>query len=163
MADSDVKIDPMILIRKVLDKAAIDGALTDDAAKYFHTALRENKELKAEVLILEQQVKTRDEAVNKLNSINSDLISDNNACIAREDELKTREEKMLKLELTAQYERERVDDHKEMFSLVFRNLETRRTIFTPYEGYGSSSDQYGTFQPGSPAGVQQDEEIGKTE
>ena len=59
----------------------------------------------------------------------------------RENDLEDREKEMLKLELTAQYEAERVADHKEMFGLVFRNLETRKNLFR--NGQTPSGDQYG--------------------
>lgn len=47
----------------------------------------------------------------------------------REGECTTREEKMLTLELTAEYQGKRVEDHREMVKLVFRNQVFKETMF----------------------------------
>jgi hypothetical protein len=44
--------------------------------------------------------------------------------INRETELCDREDKMLELQLTAEYERERVMDHKEILRLIFEGQST---------------------------------------
>jgi hypothetical protein len=57
-----------------------------------------------------------------------------------------REQAITKLEAEAKHQGERVKDHKEMFTIVFRNLEVRRNVFTPSPG-SPGVDQYGTALP----------------
>lgn len=122
MSDSAIQTDAMILIRKVLDRVAIDGALTEDAAKYFHKALRENKEMREEIKILTGKVNARDEKIKGVEQSNTDLTTENRIYKTREEDIIAREEQMVFLELTAKYEKERVDDHKEMLSIIFSGI-----------------------------------------
>lgn len=162
MADDTTKMDPMILIKRVLDKAGIDGTLTDNAAEYFNDALKQNKEMKSKIIKLEGDVASRSERIKDVERENEQVLTQNNVWLARESELKTREEEMLKLELVAEYEAERVKDHKEMFKIVFKNLETRRNVFTPYTATPGDPPGSSTQYP-SPSGIQQDEEVTKIE
>jgi len=129
-------------IQKIIQKAGIDGALTPDAINLFNKTIEKAKALKIELEELQMAHKTLDENYlnrgAKLDRVRSELKAYNE----REDQLEEREKEMFRLELTAEYEAERVKDHKEMFNTVFRNLETRRSIFTPVPGL--PSDQYGT-------------------
>lgn len=118
------------LINKVIQKAGIDGALTDDAISYFNKVILNVKELKVEVAAHLKEIDELKE-LNKTYAVkNSEIEKELRAFNNREDELEEREKTMLKLELVADYEAERVRDHKEMFGVVFKNLGIRRTIYT---------------------------------
>jgi len=148
-------------IQKIIQKAGIDGTLTEEAVGFFNKTIEKLKSLKVELeeskRIYESLNKNFNGKCEQLEKVTAALKAYND----REDELETREKEMLKLELTAQYERERVDDHKEMFNVVFRNIEVRRGVFTPYAATPGDPGM-GTQYP-APSGVQQDEERTKTE
>jgi len=158
MTDGTTQMDPLILIKRVIDKAGIDGTLTENAAKYFNDKLTQNKEMKTKISTLETMVESRTEKIATLEASNNRLMTENTEWQKRETELETREDEMLRLELTAQFEAERVTDHKEMFGQVFRNIEVRRDIFTAYPG--SDGGQYQTPIAG---GVEHNVETTKTE
>lgn len=156
------QVDPMLSIKRIIDKAGIDGALTEEAIKVFNNLIAKTKSLKIE---LKELKTTHDELDTKYLDQGSKLAKAQTELRAfndREDELEKREESMLRLELIAQYEKERVDDHKEMFSLVFKNLEVRRTVFTPVPGV-AAVDQYGNVPSGAQPHVEQDDEVTRTE
>lgn len=85
-------------------------------------ALATNKKLAKSLVDLEAKLK---EANGKVSLI---TLQESNVAI-REGEVKTREENMLKLELTAEYQEKRVEDHIKMVDLIFRNSILRRTMF----------------------------------
>jgi predicted nuclease with TOPRIM domain len=128
-------------IEKILLKAGIDGTLTEDTIKYLNSKIEEAKTLRKDHVTLKAKYADLDERhsiqCEKISTLRSELKMYND----RENDLEDREKEMLKLELTAQYEAERVADHKEMFGLVFRNLETRKNLFR--NGQTPSGDQYG--------------------
>lgn len=131
---------------KALQKASLDGALKEEAVDYVNSLIAENKTLKADKNSLEKQLETvkkeKESTYEVLTKANVELQEYRN----RETELCEREDKILELELTAQYERERVMDHKEMFSQVFRNIEVRRGVFNVVPGH--PGDQYSSATQG---------------
>jgi len=133
-------------IEEVLRRASIDGALTREASDYFHDVLKKNDEL----------VEANASQTKQLSSVRDDLGKANTALgianalvkVAAEAELKMieREARITTLELTAKHQTERVKDHKEMFTTVFRNSVLRREVMTPttpyVDQYGNKTDTY---------------------
>lgn len=133
-----------IELDRLIQKAALDGALTKDAVQMFGEVLQENEDIKHDLekqnKDLTKMQKDRDELTTKLNIANT-LVK-----VAAEAEMAmmTREKEMTKLELLAEYSAIRVTDHKEMVKLVFRNPVTLAQVVTP--GHAGHVDQYGTVQ-----------------
>ncbi len=146
----------------VIQKAAIDGVLTKIAVDQFNSIIGENESLKSDVKGLTESYEGLEKRHHKSAEERDKAITKLKKYIAREDELVEREENMLKLELTAEYEAERVKDHKEMFSQVFRNIEMRRNVFTALPG-ATAVDQYGNVPPNASSFAQEDTETTKVE
>ena len=153
--------DTVEKIQKIISKAGIDGTLTEAAVEYFNDTLIDNSKLKSDISMKTTQLKTRDRELKEVNAKYSSNLTLLNAWKTRATELKTREENMLKLELESKYDNMRVEDHKHMFELVFKNLEMRRNVFTPYAATPGDPGM-GTAYP-SPSGVQENEERTVTE
>lgn len=118
-------------LEKIIKKAAIDGTLTESAVKEFDAILKENQELKSHAEVSRQEVAEYVEKLKKANSEKDLLRSRSEGVKERETRIAEREKNMVKLELEAEHQAQRVEDHIRIFSQVFRNTETRRTIFTP--------------------------------
>jgi hypothetical protein len=131
-------------IDKAIQKAALDGTLTDKAIQEFHGIIAANKDLTEENKTKTSQIKSLQDQLNNERSEHGIVKAKLQEYINRETDLCEREDKMLELQLTAEYERERVNDHKEMFSLVFRNIETRRNVFTAVPGQDAGQYSSGT-------------------
>lgn len=128
-------------IERVIQKAGIDGALTEDAIKFFNGVIETSKARKEELDKVKKELECLDERHSTLSTLLDEVRKELKTYTDREDDLEDREKEMLKLELTAQYEAERVSDHKEMFNVVFKNLGIRRAIFT--SGQEPASGDYG--------------------
>lgn len=114
---------------RLIQKAALDGALTEDAVAQFHDILAENEGFKTQ---LETDVDKIKADALMIDSLKTDLrIAQglNKVAAEMEASLINREQKMTVLEMQAKYELTRVEDHKEMVKLIFRNLEVRRNVF----------------------------------
>lgn len=128
----------------MIQKAALDGALTQDAVKQFHELVEANDSQKKQLSSLRDDLglanKDRDRLKTELGIANT-LVK-----VAAEAELKMieREKEMTKLELLAEYSAIRVTDHKEMVKLIFRNPVTLAQVVTP--GHAGHVDQYGSVQ-----------------
>ena len=127
-------------IDRIVKQAGLEGTLTEDAIGYYNSLIKITEETKAKNAELEKQLKECDEQrraeANKHHEASQKL----NAWIERERELVEREKEITKLELKAEYEAKRVDDHKTMFATVFKGYHVRKQVVTP----GSShKDQYG--------------------
>ena len=131
-------------INKAIQKAALDGALTEKAVEEFNGLIKANKELVEETKVKTSQIKSLQDQLNDERSEHGIVKAKLQEYIDRETDLCEREDKMLELQLTAEYERERVNDHKEMFRLVFRNIETRRNVFTAVPGQDAGQYSSGT-------------------
>ena len=128
-------------INELIQEQAASGVFTADVIKQMHAISEESIALK----------KSNDEIrllVDGANKMNDTLLADNNkltdqvaAFRKREKELGDRERKMTVLELTAEHEAKRVQDHINMVGLVFRNTEVRKEMYgtTP-----AGVDQYGS-------------------
>ena len=133
---------------KIIQQAALDGALTQKAVDQFHSILNENKDL---VHDIEKQNKDLGEAQKRISKLEIDLgmaQTLNKVAAEAEIEMIEREKKMTSLELTAEHEQRRVKDHINMFTIVFRNSVLRKEVMTPT--HPSAPDQYGTRQEGYP-------------
>lgn len=127
---------------RLIQKAALDGALTQKAVDMFHSVLKENEDLRDKCVKLEQ-TQTRMEKEKKELNIDLSMAQGLNKIAAeREVSLIEREQKITVLEMQAKYELVRVEDHKEMFTTVFRNSVLRKEVMTPLPGL--KADQYGT-------------------
>jgi hypothetical protein len=118
---------------KIIQKAALDGALTADAVDQFHSLVK--------------QCDSQAEELRKLNKVNTDLIDARDKLkvelnlaqtlnkVAAEAEIAMieRECNITTLELTAAHEKQRVQDHINMFTTVFRNSVLRKEVMTPLE------------------------------
>ncbi len=128
----------------MIQKAALDGALTQDAVKQFHELVEANDSQTKQLSSLRDDLglanKDRDRLKIELGIANT-LVK-----VAAEAELKMieREKEMTKLELLAEYSAIRVKDHVAMVELIFRNSILRTQMMTP--GHPGHVDQYGTVQ-----------------
>lgn len=128
-------------LEKIILRAGIDGALTEEAVAQFHALIKERDALQIENKKLGERNTELDERVTSLAEQYNERQTRLQGWATREQELKDREEKCLRLELEAEYNLKRVEDHKSMVSLVFRNTVLKKQVVTP----GSATiDQYGT-------------------
>ncbi len=118
---------------KIIRKAALDGALTEDAVAQFHSLVK--------------QCDAQAEELRSLNKLNSTLIDQkdklttelhlsqtlNKVAAEAEIAMMEREKNITTLELTAGFEAQRVKDHINMFTTVFRNSVLRKEVMTPIE------------------------------
>ena len=126
---------------KLIQKAALDGALTPEAVAQFHSLVTQCDAQAIELRDLQKVnieiIDARDELSRKVKIMLDDAneLSTRAAAIeADEDEHRDRKVKLECAEL-------RVTDHQEMFRVVFRNAVLKREVVTP----GSASfDQYNT-------------------
>ena len=126
----------------LIQKAALDGALTQTAVAQFHALVTQHDAVLEELVDLKK--------VHENTVINRDAL--NERCQAatkcaeewagREQDLMDREGKCDHLEMEAKYQGLRVEDHKEMFKTVFRNSVIRQGVMTPLAGL--KADQYGS-------------------
>ena len=130
-----------IELDRLIQKAALDGALTEDAVAQFHAVLLENGALKESLEGKERFEIERNRTMEKLETDLRIAQGLNEVAAKAEVAMIEREQNITTLELNAKHEAKRVEDHKEMFDKVFRNLEVRRNVFVaPVPG---GVDQYG--------------------
>ena len=95
----------------------------------FHGILEENEELKGMNESQEEQLSNKRDECVVLNKRVDTLEKECETWAGEEQDLLERERRATVLECKVESEMLRVQDHKDMFSQVFRNLETRRTVF----------------------------------
>ncbi len=116
---------------KIIQKAALDGALTKDAVDQFHAIITQNTALETKVASLEVVVEERRKKISGLEidvALSKSLVE---LAAKAEVEMIEREKFITKLELTATHEKQRVADHINMFQTVFRNSVIRKGVMTP--------------------------------
>lgn len=126
----------------IIQKAALDGALTQDAVAQFHALVKERDAIRTELDDLQK--------VHENTRINRDALNEKlqaaTQCAeewaGREQDLMDREGKCTELEIRKECADLRVSDHQEMFKVVFRNSVLRQGVMTPLPGL--KQDQYGT-------------------
>ena len=118
---------------KIIQQAALDGTLTQKAVDQFHSIIVQNTALETEVASLETVL---DERAKKIDRLEIDLgmaKTLNKVAAEAEIEMIEREKNITTLELTAEHEKQRVKDHINMFTTVFRNSVLRKEVMTPLE------------------------------
>ena len=118
-------------LEKIIQQAALDGALTEDAVAQFHTLVQERNALKEANIEWEENDKKTKKEIETLSKQYSEMHSQVGVFNARIDELEKREKECHELEIRKECAEERVKDHKEMFKLVFRNSVLRREVMSP--------------------------------
>lgn len=138
---------------KLIQKAALDGALTKDAVEMFHDIVEENDKLSTN----NDHYHRKNEQLTKENSELSSRASAAEKCAeewaGREQDLLDREHKCLELEIRKECAEQRVTDHIGMVQLVLRNTAVRKTLvgqeLVAIPGTPDNVDQYGNTQYGS--------------
>lgn len=126
---------------KLIQKAALDGALTPEAVAQFHSLVTQC-DAQAEELRELQKVNTdivekRDELSRKVKI----MLDDANELSTRAAAIEADEQEHCDRKVRLECAELRVADHQEMFRVVFRNAVIKRDVVTP----GSASfDQYNT-------------------
>ncbi len=131
---------------KIIQKAALDGALTKEAVDQFHSLV---KQCDAQAEELRSQEKVNTKLIDERDKLKVDLgMAQTLNKVAAEAEIAMieREKFITKLELTATHEKQRVADHINMFTTVFRNSVLRREVMTPLAP--TKMDQGISGQPG---------------
>lgn len=140
-------------IQNAIEKAAIDGALTQDAVAQFHGLIGECDELREKNESQQKQLSSVRDDLGKATRELDMARGLNKIAAEMEANIINREQKMTELELTAKHEAKRVEDHQNMFGLVFRNAVIRNTVLgqelVAIPGTPDVVDQYGTRQHGS--------------
>ena len=133
-------------LEKIILKAGIDGALTEEAVNQFHSLVKERDALKTS---LAHEEKVRKEEADKAMRYHEQLAAANEMLsnwATREEELKDRESKVTELEIRKECAETRVADHQEMFRIVFRNAIVRKEVMTPLEA--GEPNQYNSCPSG---------------
>ena len=143
---------------KIIQQAALDGALTQKAVDQFHSIITHNAALETKVTALEETVEDRGKKISTLELDLGMAKTLNKVAAEAEIVMIEREQKMTTLELTANFQEQRVNDHKKMVELIFRNSVIRKGVMTPT--HPSAPDQYGTRQEGYPQQDTVEEEEG---
>ena len=128
---------------KIIRKAALDGALTEDAVAQFHSLV---KQCDAQAEELRSLNKLNIELKDKRDKLTTDLQMAkklNEIAVTAELEMIEREKQITTLELTAEHEKQRVKDHINMFTTVFRNSVLRKEVMTPLEANGLDQGMQG--------------------
>ena len=129
---------------KLIQKAALDGALTTDAVAQFHSLVKQctsqAEELRDLHKLNSEIIDARDELSRKVKIMLDDANELSLRAAAIEEDEDDHRDRKVKLECAEL----RVKDHKEMFTTVFRNSVLRREVMTPV--IPGPVDQYGTKQ-----------------
>jgi chromosome segregation ATPase len=129
-------------LEKLIQKAALDGALTEGAVDQFHALVTERDALKDDNDTLNVRNKDQTKTIERL----SEQYNENHSQLAdwakREQDLKDREGKCTELEIRKECAEKRVEDHQSMVGLIFRNAVMKKGVMTPLPGL--KADQYGT-------------------
>lgn len=116
-------------LEKVIQQAALDGALTEDAVAQFHSLVKERNALKDANVEWEETDKKSKLECEQLSRDIAKMTGKLGDYQTRERELVERETKVTRLEIEKECSDKRVEDHVKMVELIFRNLEVRRNVF----------------------------------
>lgn len=117
----------------IIQKAALDGALTKEAVDQFHKILAENSSLLEEVDKVKDMNAAGSKELRETTVKMEDFRAKVTDWVTREKELAEREKFITTLTLTAEHQEQRVKDHISMFTTVFRNSVLRKEVMTPLE------------------------------
>jgi hypothetical protein len=126
-------------IQNAIEKAAIDGTLTRDAIGQFNQLIEHNEALQSQAIDFDKKFRRQDTEKKELDAAFAQSSSKLSDFQTRERELVEREQKITVLEMQAKYELTRVEDHKEMFGVVFRNSLIRKEVMTPASSHIETS------------------------
>ena len=122
-------------INVIIQAAAIDGTLTQSAIQQFQDLVKENDGLKDSIKEsehnLEMSVKTRDalgQERDDARTVRDQLLTERDGVVEREKAITT-------LELQASGSLQRVQDHKDMMTLIFKPGEIRRNAWGSVPGF----------------------------
>lgn len=131
---------------KIIQKAALDGALTNEAVSQFHALVKERDALKEANVEWERNDKVTTKERDELRKRVSELDTCVQDWAGREQDLLDREGKCTELEIRKECADERVKDHQEMFRIVFRNAVIRKEVMTRSDNHvesnGASHNSY---------------------
>lgn len=131
-------------LTKLISKAAIDGTLSESAVKQFTDVLKDNVSLKAMLETSEKHREKGEQTLRLVQQERDDARKVRDVLLAKEKDMNERIAQDEVLQVTVKYEQKRVNDHKEMVGLIFRNSLLRSQVMTP--GHPGHVDQYGTVQ-----------------
>lgn len=146
-------------LTKLISKAAIDGTLSESAVTQFTQVLEANKTLTEDLQEAEMRRIENEEALKQSDKLFQETHERLSKYLNREKGLAERESAAEVLQMTVKYERKRVEDHKEMVGLIFRNTVLKKQVMTPTEA-GRGLDQYNNPLPG---GYAQRDDVEETE
>ena len=133
-------------IEAVLNNETVKSSLTAGALQHVSGMVADNKRLTEENEKLRADSTNQKAELTGLKGRLDTAIGELAEYRKRETELLEREKKITTLELTAEHQKQRVNDHVAMFGQVFRNVEVRRNtmgyvpVKTTSGGYDSVSD-----------------------
>jgi hypothetical protein len=136
-------------LEKIILRAGIDGALTEDAVAQFHALVTERNAIRIE---LDQSIDARDALRNERDEarqIRDVLQAECETWAGKEQDLMDREGKCAELEIRKECAELRVIDHKEMFTTVFRNSVLRKEVMTALDS--TPPTEYNSCPPGGMA------------
>ncbi len=120
---------------KLIQKAALDGALTPDAVAQFHALVtqcdEQAKDLRELQKVNTEIIEKRDEYSRKLKIMLDDANELSTRAAAVDEQENEHRDRKVRLECAEL----RVKDHKEMFTTVFRNSVLRKEVMTPNENH----------------------------
>ncbi len=138
MSDLTTELD------KLIQKAALDGALTPQAVDQFHSLVTQcdaqAEELRSLAKIHGEVMEARDKYKQRLDT----MLNDANELSTRAAAIEADEDEHRDRKVMLKCANLRVEDHKEMFKVVFRNSVIRQGVMTPV--IPGPVDQYGTKQ-----------------
>jgi hypothetical protein len=129
-------------LEKLIQKAALDGALTEGAVDQFHALVTERNAIHEELKTLKV---THENLSTDRDRLHTQLCEANKCAeewAGREQDLMDREGKCTELEIRKECADKRVEDHQSMVGLIFRNAVMKKGVMTPLPGL--KADQYGT-------------------
>jgi len=142
-------------LEKIILRAGIDGALTEDAVAQFHALVTERNAIKTELISLKEAHANLTTNRDALNTKCQAAVKCAEEWAGREQDLMDREGKCAEVEIRKECADLRVTDHQRMVELVFRNTVLKKQVVTPGAG---TIDQYGTKQSEFPDTTPAEEE-----
>ena len=129
-------------LERIIQKAGIDGALTEEAVAQFHSLVEQQK---ASKIALDDYHKLTDEHDATIKDLTTRLLAAETCAqewAGKEQDLMDREGKCTELEIRKECADKRVEDHQSMIGLIFRNAVIKKGVMTPLAGL--KADQYGS-------------------
>lgn len=121
-------------LMKSIRVAAINGVLTNEAAEQVKGVMDDNKRLKNQVKELEKESHERGSSCIAYKAEISKFKEKELSIEERERIVLEKENNIIRMECELNGVKDRIRDHKEMFGLVFRNIEIRRNVMTGVHG-----------------------------